>query len=872
LLSSFFLKDKLNIYLGLLVFLVSFVVYFMTMAPTVSFWDCGEFIATSYILGIPHPPGYPLFMLIGRIFTLLPIASQIAVRVNIISVLSSALTVALSYLLIVRIVQGWLASDSFWNRLGKYVGGVVGSLLVAFSYSFWFNAVEAELFGATMFLSILLIYLGLLWVEKRESPKADILLVLVSYLGFLSLGIHMTVFLVMPVVFLLVLFYDKSKLTDFRFWITGIVLSLVMFAPLEWFLVMLFGWLVFTFLMFMLSKLPSRWIIIFLITLAGVVGYSVQLYIPIRSSLNPAIDENNPSDWKTFKGFVERKQYGQVSMVERMLYRRGSWTHQFGTYPHMGFWGFFRQQYNLGLERFTQLANGLSFNKLGYLLLGITPFIFGILGIYFSIKRKWREGIILLSLFLLGTLGLVLYMNFADGTRYDHWTGEQIRLEVRDRDYFFTPGFLFFGILCGVGVSGLILFLSQLIQKINKSYLNYLLGILTIILLWWSTTGAFDHWRAGSRKGNWLPYDYAYNLLNSCDQDAILFTNGDNDTFPLWFLQQVDSVRTDVRVVNLSLLNTDWYILQLKHQWGVPISLEDDQIKAVVPIKVANGMEAEIPAKQYYDRVRKTNRYLFPVYDKKEKRYIRVQDLMVEDIVLTNEWRYPIIFSMTVPTDGRTGLDSHLKQKGLVLEVVKEQGERMIDPEASYHDMFEVCKYRGLNDMKVYKDESAAELLMNYPERFVDLAFYYLKESNVDKAKEAIEKAIQTYPDYYRTYLILSKIYKDKGDFENERKVLEQGENHLEKLCARYPDISLYHQYLGIIYLVQGKIKEAEESFTQNLSLATTDFVVVSNLIQIYQTSGRPKMAEEILQQWIKCHPEDRRAADWLMQMRGSLQ
>ena len=308
--SSFFLKDRFNIYLCLLVFLISLVVYLLTMAPTASFWDCGEFIACSYILGIPHPPGTPLFILIGRVFALFPFF-EIAVRINFISALFSALTVALSYLVIVRIASKWFSSDNLWNRVGRYTGGIVGSFMIAFSSTFWSNAVEAEVYGLSMFLSVFLLYLALLWVDKKDSKRRDMILVLIAYIGILSLGIHMTTFLIMPVIFLLVLLYDKDKLKDFRFWITGLILSLVMYAPLEYFLVALFGWLIFSLLMLSLSKVPSRWIVIFLITLSGAVGYSVQLYIPIRSSLNPAIDENNPHDWKTFSAFLERKQYGR---------------------------------------------------------------------------------------------------------------------------------------------------------------------------------------------------------------------------------------------------------------------------------------------------------------------------------------------------------------------------------------------------------------------------------------------------------------------------------------------------------------------------------------------------------------------------------
>jgi hypothetical protein len=258
-------QDKISLFLSLFVFLVSFMVYLKTMAPTVSFWDCGEFIACSYILGIPHPPGTPLFVLLGRVFTLIPLFDQIAARVNFISVLTSALTVWLSYLLIVKLVNYWQKDEqSLWIRVGKYVGGVTGSLFLAFSSTFWSNAVEAEVYGASMFVMLLILYLALLWMDKRGTPKGDRLLILISYLGLLSTGIHMTVFMIMPAIFLLVVLVDKEKLLDWRFWITGLVLALVMHS-LTPFLVFMGGWLFLTFILMQVSNKKKAWALSFLI-------------------------------------------------------------------------------------------------------------------------------------------------------------------------------------------------------------------------------------------------------------------------------------------------------------------------------------------------------------------------------------------------------------------------------------------------------------------------------------------------------------------------------------------------------------------------------------------------------------------------------
>ena len=835
--SRFFLKDKINICLSFLVFLISFIVYFLTMAPTVSFWDCGEFIATSYILGVPHPPGYPLFVLIGRIFTLVPIFKEIAIRVNIISVLSSALAIGICYLIIVRIVQNCLLpSDSFWNRVGKYVGGVIGSLLIAFSSTFWFNAVEAEVLGIAMLLSMFLVYLGLLWVEQRGNLRGDMILVLISYLGLLSPAIHMTILLVMPAIFLLVIFYDKSKLSDFRFWITGLVLSLVMYAPLGWFLVMFLGWFVITFLMLMFSKAPSRWVIVFLMTLAGIVGYSVQFYIPIRAALNPAINENNPHDWKSFSTFLERKQYGQQSMAEKMFYRRGTWSHQFGTYPHMGFWGFFRQQYNLGLEKLANLTDGSFVQRLKYLLLGLPPFLFGILGIYFSIRKKPKEGIVLLLLFLLGTLGLILYMNFADGTRYDHWTGELIRLEVRDRDYFFTPGFMFFGLLVGVGVSGLLIYLSMLIQQINKKYLNYLLGILTIILMAWPISGLSDNYFDHSRKGNFLPYDYAYNLLNSCDKDAILFTNGDNDTFPLWFLQQVEKIRTDVRVVNLSLVNTNWYIKQMKNQWKVPISFTDSEIDKLGYGRTVDG------------------------------KLVRIQDKMIDNILETNRWQYPVYFAVTVSSDNRIyrtmSIDSHLRMEGMAYRVVPEEGKDMIEPDIMKEKLFKVFLYRGINDPKVHKDENDKRLLNNYATMFLTLADTLKREGKFDEAILTTKEAIKRVPFDFRSYVYLGQLYVEKGERQKIDGIMSELPEDIDKA-------SLYYN-MSYIYRGAGDTNRSLEILKELLAFDPEYRLALRDIVSTYIQQKKIDELVGFLEDWISKNPTDTQVVTFLNQIKIS--
>lgn len=819
------------------VFLASFIVYWLTIAPTVSFWDCGEFIACSYILGIPHPPGAALFVLIGRLFTFLPFFDQVALRTNLLSALGSAGSVVIAYFIILKLASRWNIS-----KLAVYLGAIGGALFLGYSGTFWSNSVETEVYGAGMLIMLLLVYLTLIWMEREETASGEKILVLISYLALLSIGIHMTVLIVMPALFLLVLWDDKEKLKDFRFWLSGIVLGLALFTLVP-FLIGLLVWLALSLIGMVVSRYDRRWVVAFALVLAGFLGYSVQLYVPIRSTQNPDIDENDPRDWKSFKYFLERKQYGQTSMITRAMNRRGSWKNQFGTHERMGFWGFFREQYSSPKVWFV-------------------PILLGLYGMIYLIKRRPREGIILLLLFLIASLGLIFYINFSDGTRGD-------QLEVRDRDYFFTPAFVFFAIFMGLGISGLMQQLKAKLEALKEKLLLYkgVLGLLALILFLLPGLALSRNYYKNSRWGNWIPWDYAYNLLHSCEKNAIMFTNGDNDTFPLWFLQNVEKIRTDVRIVNLSLLNTDWYILQLKNKWGVPIKLTDKQIKWE-NITIQEGISGERPLEPYFDPVRNLTHFLFPFRDQKSGRIVRVQDMMIEHIILSNEWKYPIYFSTTVSQDNRLNLDSHLKLEGFAWKLVPEQGERMIDDNLFYQRLTEIYKYRGLNDKRVIKDENTTGLLVNYPEKFIELAAYYLGKADTTRALELLDKSKQIYPDYWRTYIVLSGIYNSQNKPELKEKIQAEGEAHLEKIISFNPHNHTYFQYMGLLLQMQNKVEDAIPYLLSSYKMSPSNIISYRSLLSIYVSKNRIQEATSLVESWLEDNPTDQFSINLLQQLR----
>ena len=212
--------------------LFTLIVYAMTVAPTLSYWDCGEFIACSHILGVPHPPGTPLFVVLGRVFDMIPFSDDFAVRINLMSVVTEAFAAAFAFLIMVRVIRQGLGTPpgtpmNLWQSVVALGGGVSGALFMAFSTTHWNNAVEAEVYGASMLLIMLLVWLSFVWADRRGQPGADRFLVGISYLALLSLGIHMTTYLAVPVVFLFIIAVDKRMRSDWRFWVTGAVLFMV---------------------------------------------------------------------------------------------------------------------------------------------------------------------------------------------------------------------------------------------------------------------------------------------------------------------------------------------------------------------------------------------------------------------------------------------------------------------------------------------------------------------------------------------------------------------------------------------------------------------------------------------------------------------
>ncbi|MCB2231065.1 DUF2723 domain-containing protein [bacterium] len=848
--------DRTNAIFAGLVFFTAFIVYALTVQRSFSFWDCGEFIACAHILGIPHPPGTPLFVLIGRFMSLIPFVEDISYRINYLSVISSSFTALFSYLVVVRMV-GFFFTDqhnSAVNRWIAYVGGAAGALFVAFSTTNWANSVESEVYGPSLALMTLMLWLTLRYFEERCTAKKLRTMVLVYFIALAGVGIHMTPFLIVPV---LSIFYMLNEQATRRDWImvSGFILAELLLimafadgrggAPMFYVVTLALGALLLAFLykkinwaitiaIVSLSSLmlefstflyiaPAglvllallgvaakrfgwnfEWKVAMAIVVVGIIGFSVHMYIPIRSAHSPRIDQNNPSrDLETFKNYLDRKQYGQESMVNRMFERRGTWENQLGRHPNMGYWSYFEEQYS-----------DAGWNFVPFLLLGLY-------GMYVAIRKRAEIGMTFFTLFIVCSLGLVLYMNFADGTQYD---GADAYLEVRNRDYFFTPAFVFFGIAMGLGVSGLIQLVKEKLAANNEGMQKTLVYASTILILLPGISLA-DNYHENDRSNNYLPYNYAANILDSCGENAILFTSGDNDTFPVWCLQEVYNYRKDVRVVNLSLLNTDWYTWQMKEQYDVPISLTQDQIWWYA-YETPMG-ETRQPRERFRDRPRGRLAYLQAT--PYQGRVLRVADMMVDEIVLENRWENPIYFTSQPYDASPLNLRDRATAVGILYRLDREPPDNKIDIEKGL-DLFQnTYRFGGLENSEVFRDENATGIFLGVGMNAVRLFDAMERSGRVDEARSFIRSMIERYPEYWQASYVLAEDLERDGDSAQAIEIYRTLEDTLTAFLATNPQNLFYMQDLGMTKVEIGQRIQDQQLVDDGMQLMWQAFELNPN-------------------------------------------
>ena len=496
-----------------------FALYIITLSPETAMWDTSEYIAAAYTLGIPHPPGNPMFVLLGRVFTLLPIAPSIAARVNILAALSSAIAAGMWFLVTERVLVGWF--NERWQRV---MGGALAALIGSTAFTVWAQSVVNEkVYTVSLCGLAIASWLIVRWCDEPDGSKADKTLVLIAYIIGLGYGIHMAGLLVAPAVGLAILIRRPKTI--------------------------------------------FRWKLLLACTGALVLGGSPFATQPIRAAHFPAVNEGEPTACRTelhlsctvskgtYDAFMynfNRGQYGKPELTER----QAPLTAQMGMW-----WLYFKWQWVRDAHSQMPGIQGM---------LASVFLVLGLIGGWVHWRRDPRSFAFFGPLMLTLTVLLIYYLNFKYGASQDPELADSVPREVRDRDYFFLWSFSAWSVWAALGLTYLWESIGAVLGHETQKIGNEMVELptrrswmLTSPILLLSVVPLFANWQSASRAGQTDTADFAIDILNSVEPYGVLVTVGDNDTFPLWYAQEVLGVRKDVIVANTSLMNTDWYMRQM---------------------------------------------------------------------------------------------------------------------------------------------------------------------------------------------------------------------------------------------------------------------------------------------------------------------
>ncbi len=888
---------KLNNLAGWGTFFISMVVYIMTIEQTASFWDCGEFIAIAYKLEVSHPPGAPLFMLIGRLFSFLALGdtTQVAYWINMSSALASGFTILFLYWSIVmlgrKLIGARMGEESPVQQILLVGAGAVGALSFAFSDSFWFSAVEGEVYAMSSFFTAIIFWAMLKWELVEDESTANKWLLLIAYMLGLSSGVHLLGLVALPAMALIYYFkkYDKPTLWGvaitllFSLLLIGFVDSLVIkglptFAQkLEITFVNSFGLpfnsgalfmgVVIIVLLFLAIRVTAKKEMVEWNTLAlGItfvlIGNACYGIIPIRSAANPPIDQNNPENAITFTSYLKREQYGsrplvygpyfnapqpefsqgapvyykaeddykigdyksdlkydsdweglfprmwstQASHVQRYQQLTGVrgdekpsklqdmqyfFGHQLGTmYMRYFMFNFSGRESDIQYADFLRPWNSdkgvpdVIKNNKGRNQYFAIPLILGLVGFFFQFNKDPKRFAATFMLFLLTGAALVVYLN-------------SVPIEPRERDYIYVGSYYVFAFWIGFAV---LAFGSLLMKRGAASYASIAIGLISPLIL------ISENWDDHDRSDRYFSVDSARNFLASCAPNAILFTGGDNDTFPLWYVQEVEGFRTDVRVVVLSYYNTDWYIDQTQQTMndsegfdysltidnyrqgtndyllvqpqqpyaGNPIDLKQymgllkDNMARIPQLKrqLSSGGELNtIPSRILsleVDTASVLRKDIIPERLKpfvQERLYFQLNEnsnvlekaqMMMLDLIATNNWERPIYFNYTSVNSLNFDLQDYLVHEGMAYRLLPVRRppfmRQMVNLDAMYENMHEKFQFRGMDNPDANLNEDYRGFAQNHRSTFTTLADALIEAGDSTRAKSTLDYALEVLP------------------------------------------------------------------------------------------------------------------------------
>ena len=999
---------------GWVAFVIASLTYILTAEPTASLWDCGEFIATSVGLQVGHPPGAPLFMIISRLFAIFaPSADTQALMINYMSGLCSGFTILFLFWSITHLARKIVVKEGEEMTLGQMFAilgaSLIGSLTYAFTDTFWFSAVEGEVYAMSSLFTAIVFWAILKWENVAFEPYANRWLVFIAYLVGLSIGVHLLNLLAIPAI-VFVYYFKKYKPTPRGIVKTGL-LSLVILGFVNFMLIpgviKIAGWFELVFvngmglpfntgvvvyvlliigaltwgIRYTLKKGMPIWNTILTCFMVILIGYSSYSMVVIRSLSDPIIDENSPDNVFSLLSYINREQYGDSPLLYGAYYNAPVVAYEDGepiyyqnketgvydvighkqkleydkrfcgifprmhsssrpyypqqyqawggknngptytvngesiTRPSFGnnlqyffnyqlghmYWRYFMWNFSgrqndiqgngeithgnwitgikfldeIRLGNQDELPDTLKSEK-GYNKYYMLPFILGLLGMFYQ-YRKGRTGkqdfSIVMMLFILTGIAIIVYLN-------------QPPMEPRERDYAYAGSFYAFSIWIGLGGLSIWEFLNSKLKKANTA--QTAVAVIIVCLFAVPVNMAAQNWDDHSRAGRYATVAHAKNYLNSCAPNAILFTYGDNDTFPLWYAQEVEGYRRDVRIVNLSLLLGSWYIDQLKRQAyetpAVPISFKRnqyregirDQVAIVEHYKQATLKEvmefvaSDLPQTKltgYSEPIDyiPTRRLIIPVDSAKvvangivkpenankilkelpldlKGNFLNKSQLMVLDIIANANWERPIYFGVGMGTEAYLGLEKYFQLEGAAYRLVpletKDAGFMdygRIDSDILYDNLMNKFEWGNIKDPKVnidyFHDNTIA--VMKYRNTFLRLAEQLHAEGKPEKAIAVLDKCMEELPitqvPVDNTLLNYIPLYYTLGATEKANHLLlELAENNYQML--RYTN-SLSPKFANTAGIQQ----------EENISMR-----VIQMLFEIAMGAGQKELAHKI--------------------------
>ena len=1003
---------KFNQLTGWIVFAIATMVYFLTLEPTASWWDCGEYIATAYKLQVGHPPGAPLFQLLGRFFSLFAFGNleNVALMINIMSALSSSFTILFLFWTITMLAKKIMVSTKNsiptmgegWAILGA---GIVGSLAYTFSDSFWFSAVEGEVYAMSSLFTAVVFWAILKWEEVADQRTGYRWLILIAYIMGLSIGVHLLNLLAIPAI-VYVYYYKRYTYSHKGFIIAGLsslaILVVIMYLIIPG-IVELAGKFELFFVNSIGMPFNSGTIIYFLIIIGLIVwglyytakkgktvlntvilavvfiliGYSSFFMIVIRANANTPINENDPKDAVSLLAYLNREQYGTWPIFYGQYYnapivdhadgnpvymqdekkgkyvikddRKGTipvYDEKFMTifprmwsstkpqhitlYEHFGdvkgrpisvsdgkggkevlyrptfgenlkfffryqfnfmymryfMWNFAGRQNNIESQGEINHGNWISgINFIDSMLLGdqsnlpssmanpartkfyFLPLILGLIGFFFQLSKSKKDTWVVALIFIMTGLAIIVYLN-------------QTPLQPRERDYAYAGSFYAFAIWIGLGVLGLY---SALQKKMgNKVMAAGIVGVACLVLV--PGIMAEQGWASHDRSGKYSAADFAKMYLDSCEPNSILFTNGDNDTFPLWYVQEVENYRTDVRVVNYMLSSGDWYVSQMgrkvydserlpltisqdfyKKKGGyVPVFerveeaglidaiafIEDDNKATRVPLQNGDWIDY-LPSKKLTYKIDKdavVASGLVPIEDTakivdsmewpiRQSGLFR-NDLMLLDLIATNNWERPVYFANPNSHAKVLGVDKYCHLEGVVYRfkptIATNYMSKIggVNANRTYEVlMADNVKWGRLNEEGVIVDRESDRNSGMAKQNYVRLAQTLLMERKYDSVIKVLDRGIELFPPekFPFDYFMISW-----ADFYYKAGATEKANDLVKQIALRHEEDLQYYTSLSDKFTAeyQNEIQEA--------------MAVMQRLVQLTSQNKQEELSKEL--------------------------